>query len=41
MFESLLGGETLLRIIYEDTAEKVKKLLVECRSAGNDFLVLI
>ena len=30
MLEGLLGGETLLRIIDEDTAEKVEELLIEC-----------
>ena len=38
MLEGLLGGETLLRIIDEDAAEKVEELLIECCSRGNDLL---
>ena len=30
MLKCLLGGESLLRIVDEDTTEKVEKLLVEC-----------
>lgn len=41
MLESLFGGETLLGIIHEDLTEKVKELLVERRSCGNDLLWVI
>ena len=38
MLERLLGGETLLRIVDEDAAEKVEELLVERCGRGNDLL---
>lgn len=38
MLQSLLGRETLLWVVYEDTPEKIKKLLVERRSCRDDLL---
>ena len=41
MLESLLGRQTQLWVVYEDAPKKVKELLVERCSCGDDLLYTV
>lgn len=38
MLQCTLGIDSLLRIVYEDFAQEVEKLFVECRGWSDDVL---
>lgn len=41
MLESLLGRESLLWVVYEDTPKKVEELLIKRCSCWDDLLYIV